>query len=162
MVTAENQFRLEQPPQRVLQPRIAECADRLEQLETEFAPDAGGCLRHLFHRLQAIEPRHQRIVQRSGNGELLERCHQLEARRGPREAPGLQHGLGQLLDEQRHSVGPDSDLLNDGFGQVLAARQPIDDRPDRVASQSIEGEPRDVWMPAEAVIEGRSGCGEES
>ena len=123
VMTAEDQFRLEQPRQRVLQPRSAEGGDRLEQLEAELAPDAGGSLRHLLHRLQAVEPRHQRIVQRGGDGELLERRRQLETRRGLREAPGLQHGLGQLLDEQRHAVGPDGDLVNDRVGQGLAARQ---------------------------------------
>ena len=39
-----------------------------------------------------------------------------------RVARRLQHGLGELLDEQRHAVGPGDDLLQDGVGQRVAAR----------------------------------------
>ncbi len=94
----------------------------------ELAADDGGDLGHLLDLGQAVEAGHQRVVQ---------------ARRHTGVA-GLDDGLGQLLDEERHAVGAGDDGVDDLDGQDGAAAQPLDDRLDAGAAEAVEGEPGDV------------------
>ena len=71
---------------------------------------------------------------------------------------GLQHRLGQLLDEQRHPVGPGRDLLQDFGRQACATCQARDDRLGRTAAEAVEREPRHVRVPAQARLVVRPAC----
>ena len=62
---------------------------------------------------------------------------------------GLQHRLGQLLDEQRHPVGPGRDLAQHLRRQGLLAGQARDDRLGRAAAEAVEREPGHVRVPAQ-------------
>ena len=66
----------------------------------------------------------------------------------PRRAR-LQHRLGQLLDEQRHPVGPGRDLAQHLRRQAPVAGQARDDRLGRAAAEAVEREPRHVRVPAQ-------------
>ena len=70
-------------------------------------------------------------------------------RGGHRRPRGLQHRLGQLLDEQRDSVGPRGDLGQHLGRQAPATGQARDDRLGGAAAEAVEREPRHVRVPAE-------------
>ena len=76
----------------------------------ELAADRGADLRHLLDGGEAVEARHQRIVQRRRDRERRQGAGELIAVAGVREQAGFEHRLGQLLDEQRHAVGLGYDL----------------------------------------------------
>jgi hypothetical protein len=78
-----------------------------------------------LHGRQAVEPRHQRVVQRGGNRQRWEETGELVALLALLEQPRLQHHLGQLLDKQRHPIGLGHHLLHDLGWQDLAARHPV-------------------------------------
>ena len=61
-----------------------------------------------------------------------------------RVARRLQHGLGQLLDEQRHAVGPGDDLLQDGVGQRPPARHRLGEGSALPAGQAVQRDQRRV------------------
>ena len=62
---------------------------------------------------------------------------------------GFDHRLGQLLDEKRHPIRLDDDLLDD-FARKLRAHHAFDQCRTLLAAQSIEGQGRDmvVRIPA--------------
>ena len=66
---------LQPPPQGALVPR----RDGLQQLIGKLAPQRGPELRQALHRRQAIQPRHQRVVQRGGNRQRRQGTGQLIA-----------------------------------------------------------------------------------
>jgi hypothetical protein len=57
------------------------------------------------------------------------------------------HGLGQLLDEQRHAISAIHDLVRDLVGQRFAASDVADHFGPLLGRQSIEIENRYVWVP---------------
>ena len=64
---------------------------------------------------------------------------------GFREHAALDHGLGQLLDEQRHAIGAIDDLVGDLLGQGLAAghvRDHLGALPGRQAVETEQGHVR--------------------
>ena len=65
----------------------------------------------------------------------------------------LQHGLGQLFDEKRHSIGLDCDLVQKLLGQRLPAAQAPHDRGNLLAAQTGQGQPRNNRMTDKVVIE---------
>jgi hypothetical protein len=134
LAAREDQLRRGQPLQRRPQLRLRHRRDRREQRVVEFAPEAGGHLRHLLDPGHAVEPGHQRGVQRGRH-------------RGHR--PGLQHRLGQLLDEQRHPVRPGRDLAQHLRRQDPVAGEAGDDRLGRAAAEAVQREPGHVRVPAQ-------------
>ena len=113
----EHQLGRRQPLQRRPQRRLGHRRDRREQRIGELAPDARRRLRHLLDLGHPVQPGHQRGVKRGRH----------RARARPRRAR-LEHRLGQLLDEQRHPVGPGGDLAQHRERQVAPAGQLRDDR----------------------------------
>ena len=69
--------------------------DRVEQRKRELPADDGGDLRHFAGLAEAVEPGHQRILERRRHRAVF-------ARR-------FHHALGQFLDEQRHAIGLGND-----------------------------------------------------
>ena len=64
LVEELRRHQLVQPPS---QGRPRPRGDGLQQLIGKLAPQGGPELRHGLHRRQAVQPRHQRVVQRGGN-----------------------------------------------------------------------------------------------
>ena len=87
----------------------------------EAAADDGGGLGHLLHRLQAIEPRHQRVVQRCGDRQRAQRSVEVKRVGTLAQHARFDDRLRHLLDEQRHAVGPRGDLVEQRLRQALAA-----------------------------------------
>ena len=81
---------VQSPLQGVLVPR----GDGVQQLIRKLAPQRRPELRHGLHRRQAIQPRHQRVVQRGGDCQRGQGTGQLIALRALLEQPGLQDHLG--------------------------------------------------------------------
>src|SRR5262249_34395023 len=111
---------LQPTPQGLLVPR----GDGLQQLIGKLAPQRSPELRHALHSRQAIEPCHQRVVQRGRNRQRWEGTGQLIAVLALLEQAGLQHHLGQLLHKQRHPIGLRYHLPYDLRRQRLAVRYP--------------------------------------
>ena len=110
----------------------------------ELAPERRADLRHLARRRQAIEPRQQRGVQRRRDRQRRHRPRHRVVIAGVREHAALEHGLGQLLDEQRHAVGALDDLVGDLLGQRLAAGHVRDHLGALPGRQAVEREQRHV------------------
>jgi hypothetical protein len=79
---------------------------------------------HLFDRGQPIEPGHQRVVQRIGNGQQGERLQQLIMVLPLPQQARLQHHLGQLFDKQGDAIGLSHHVPAHLGRQRLARRQP--------------------------------------
>ena len=136
---AEDQFRGEKPVERGVELAWRGRPHGREQRIGELPPDAGGDLRRLLHPAHAVEPCQQRGLQRGGN-------------RGPRIGrTRLDHGLGQLLDEQGHPIGPRGDLGHDlrRPGRCSPVR-PVTMASVDAAAEAVEAQSRDVRMPVES------------
>ena len=133
----EDQLRRGKPVQGGPQLGLGQGRDRREQRVGELPADAGCHLRHLLDPGHPVQPGHQRGVQRGRH------------RRARFGRARLQHRLGQLLDEQRHPVGPGGDLAQHRRRQVPTAGQARDDRLGRAAAEPVEREPRHVRVPAQ-------------
>ena len=111
----------------------------------ELAADHGGRLGHLLDRGEPVETGHQRSLAgspgwpRAGAAPV-----ELVAVAGIGEQAGLEHRLGQLLDEQRHAVGARDDLLEHLGRQRLVARDPFDHCSTLAPAEAIERQGRDV------------------
>ena len=111
----------------------------------EVAADAGGDLCDALDLRQAIEARHQRVVQGRRHAEA--RLGSAGAPRAVLRLPGQLHeGPRQLFDEQRHAVGPGQDLAADRLRQGVAAFDGGRHRLDGGASQAVERQARHVRM----------------
>ena len=119
----------------------------------ELAADHGADLRHLLDRGEAVEARHQRVVQGRRDRERRQRAGQLVAVAGIREQARFQHRLGQLLDEQRHAVGARHDLLDDLGRQRLVARDPCDQIRPLAPAQTAHGQRGDVRLAGPGRLE---------
>ncbi len=65
---------------------------------------------------------------------------------------GFENRLGQLLQEQRHAVGLDDDLLDDLLGK-LASRHALDQRRAQLPAQPAQHQGRDMRMGVPARLE---------
>ena len=85
-------------------------------IEGELATEGGGSLGDLARRPEPIQARQQRGVQAGGNGQAVRRrIAKPNAGRTANDTAndtGLQGGLAQLLDEERHAVGAGNDALD--------------------------------------------------
>ena len=128
----EDQLGRGEPVERGPQLRLRHRRDRREQRVGELAPDAGRRLRHLLDPGHPVQPGHQRGVQRGRH-----------RRRPAARRPGLQHRLGELLDEQRHPVGPGRDLGKHRRGKARgspaerAAIASVAPRPSRLSVRRV-------------------------
>ena len=94
----------------------------------ESAADAGADLCHLFDRGEPVEAGHQRILQRRRDRKRRQRARHHIVIAGVGEEARLDHGLGQLLDEQGHTLRLSQDLVFDVGRQRLATAHAVDDR----------------------------------
>jgi hypothetical protein len=99
-----------QPP---LQGALVPRRNGLQQGIGKLAPERRPELCEALHRRQAVQPRHQRVVQCGGNRQRRQGPGQLIALCPLLEQPRLQHHLGQFLHEQRHPIGLGHHLLHD-------------------------------------------------
>ena len=95
-----------------------------------------------FHRRQAVEPRHQRVLK--GRWDRQRRQSPVEpiALGVLDEDVPFQHRLGELLDEQRVAVGLGDNLVHHFGGQRTAASHPR-----HYASTSLRSSRASVKMP---------------
>src|SRR5215475_5227332 len=73
---------LDELMQLALQGRLVKMRDGLEQLKAELPPKHGAQLRNAFGREESIEPGHERVLQRGGNCQWLQRTAQYIAALG--------------------------------------------------------------------------------
>jgi hypothetical protein len=99
--------------------------DGLQQFIGELTPQGSSELRQGLHRRQAIQPRHQRVVQRGGNGQRRQGAGQPIALRPLLQQAGLQHHRGSLFHKQRHPIGLGHHLFDDLRRQHLALNHPL-------------------------------------
>ena len=109
-----------QPIEIAAQAVRAEGSDRRDEVVGEFAPQGGAELGDGFCRPQAIEPRHERVLQGGGDRKLARRGTAPLARELGRRA-GLQHPLGEFLEEDRNPVGALDDPGRNGSGEEPVA-----------------------------------------
>ena len=117
----EHQLRRRELGEGILELVVTQAADRGQQLVAELPADGRADLGDLLHRRQPVEPRHQAVAQRRWDRQRRQRPVQDIAVRLLLQEAGLQHGLGQLLHEQRHAVRLVDDLVEDLGGQPLAS-----------------------------------------
>ncbi len=115
-----------------------------QQCKRELAPQCRADLRDLAHRLEPVEPRMQRGVQRLRDRERWERAEQFVAALGFADELALEHGPGQFLGEQRHPVGAREDLLDDRPRQRLVAGDLADQRLAVLVIEPLELNGRDM------------------
>ena len=118
----------------------AAVGDGREQGMGEAAADHRANLRHLAGRAQPVEPAGQRGLQRGRD--LMRPVLRQSLRRHRRT--GFDNGLGQLLDEQRHAVGPLEDLLDQFGRQAKLAAEPFDELGAGGAAEPVQGQGVDV------------------
>ena len=71
----------------------------------ELPANHGADLRDLLDRPEAVQASHQEVMKRRRDRQPRQGAGKLPAVARVREQARFQHGLGQLLDEQRHAVG---------------------------------------------------------
>jgi aryl carrier-like protein len=145
---AKDQLGFEQLVERVHQFRVGGAAHGSQELVGKLAADDGCRLGDLLDRRQAVEAGDERIVQGRGNRQQWQRPAQRQAAATLLEDPHLEHGLGQFLDEQRHAVGLGEDLLQHFVGKRFVARQGLHHGLARLPPNPVQGERRDVRVPA--------------
>ena len=118
--------------------------DRGEQLVGELAADGGADLGHLL----AGARRSSRAISEScsvaGMANGGSGPQRVAVARVPEQA-GLEHRLGQLLDEQRHAVGLGDDLISTSAGSGLP-RRGRSTIAALAAAEPVEGQQGDVRM----------------
>ena len=157
---AKDQFGLDQLTHRFGELALRESSERGDGAMVEAAADDRRGLRHLLHRLQPIEPRHQRVVQRRRDRQRAQRAVQVIRVRALAQHARFDDRLGHLLDEQRHAVGLRGDLVEQRLGQALAVGDAGDDRLGRCATKPVQCQPGDDRMAAEGHDKGRA-CGDQ-
>ena len=108
---AKDQLRVEQLIEGIAQRRIVDAADGRQQFVREVPADDRCGLSDFLDRREAVEPGHERIVKSRGDRQRRQRPAQCQAPGPLLEDAHFEHGLGQLLDEQRHAVGLGQDLV---------------------------------------------------
>ena len=141
------ELRLHQLLQPLSQGPLVPWRDGLQQLVGKLAPQRRPELCQAFHRGQAVQPRHQRVVQRGRNRQRGEEPGQLIALGLLLEQAGLQHHLRQLFDKQRHPIGLGHDLLDDLRGQGLAVGDLADHLHGLALGQPVQRDLGEVRAP---------------
>ena len=157
---AKDQFGIDQLTHRVGELALRESSERGDGAMVEAAADDRGGLRHLFHRLQPIEPRHQRVVQRRWDRQRAQRAVEVIRVRALAQHARFDDRLRHLLDEQGHAIGLRGDLVDQRLGQALAVGDAGDDRLGRRATKPVQCQPRDDRMAPEGRDKGRA-CGDQ-
>ena len=113
---AKRQPRLGQPRERIVDLHLAHRGDPCDQLVAELAPDRRPDLCDLLDRLESVQPRHQRVPERGRDGNAMGGAHVFVMISYVLELARFEDGLGQFLDEQRHTIGLGKDLLEQVSG----------------------------------------------
>ncbi len=123
---AENQVRLDQLAQGVVEVGVRALGDRRQHGPRELPADGRADLRDLLDRRQAVEPGQERGLEGGRDRDRRQgTIGHIGVIGGPQGA-AVEHGAGDLLDEQRHPVGVVHDLAQDRLGQALSAGHPLD------------------------------------
>ncbi len=125
-----------------------ELRHRHQQLLAETPPDGRRELGDLLDRRQPVEARHERVLQRCRYRQRRQRAVEGVAIAGIVEQSGLEHGLGQLLDEKRHAVGLLNDLIEQLVGQRLAAGDLENHVRGLAAAETVQRDHRHLAVPA--------------
>ena len=144
--------------QRAAQSLFGQARDGEEQVVGKLPPDAGPDLGDVLDRGLAVEPGHQRVVQRGRDREVHLVAQHLIAIRGFHDIFRVEHGAGELFDIERHPVRLVGDLRLDRRGQRLAAGELVDQPPAFAPPQPVE---RQVRQMREG-LPGRDEIGPES
>ncbi len=138
------QLRVDELVQAALQGPLLERRDRLQHLVGELAPEDRAELRDFANARQAIEPRHQQVLQRGGDRDVRERTRQLVALLAIAHEIRLDDRLRQLLHVQRHAVGLVDHVFDHLDGHRLAAGALHDQRLHLRALEPAERDRRHV------------------
>ena len=65
---------------------------------------------------------------------------------------GFEHGLGQLLDEQRYAVGALDNLVDDVVGEAGVAGKPLDQRGAVPSAEPVQRQHRHMRLSAPGVL----------
>ena len=142
---AEDKLRGDESIERCLKLGLRQRNDGGKQFVIELPADAGADLRNLFHHwCEAVEARHQRIVQGGWNSQRRQRPGEDVAVSDVAEQSGFEHGFGELLREERHALRARQNLLKHFGGQRLASSDPLDQRPGLCLRQAVQREQRHV------------------
>ena len=111
---ANHQTGLGEPIQRPLKPSFPAPRNSGQQLVFEIPTDDSADLRNVSGiGSKPIETGHQRCVQTCRHGRRRGRSGGHNLWNHARSRPGFQCGAGQFLHEQRHTIRPADDLIND-------------------------------------------------
>ena len=141
---AEDQFGFDQLAQTLCDLACWQRRCRSDQRVGKLAADCGARLRDLLDRRVAVEPRHQRILQRRGDRQERQRTDQRKTIVLLAQQTGFENRLGQFLDEQRHAVGAGYDLVRQPRRQWFP-RDAADHRRTLLATEPAQHDERDVW-----------------
>ena len=141
---AIDQLGLDQLVQGILERHLVERGHGGQQLVAEHAAERRGQMRDVLDAGEAIEARHQRVVQGFGNRQQRQRTGQTEPVSRGLESAQLEHRLGELLDIEGHAVGPGDDMVEDLGRQLPAAGHLLDQRRRLAVAEMGEGERGDV------------------
>src|SRR5262245_56269004 len=148
-----DELRVHELREGVLQRRIGDTRDRRQQLAGEGPAERRGHLRDFLYRRQAVQARHQRLVQRRRDRERRERPGEGVLVALVLEYARLQRRLRQLLDEERHAIGSRDGPLEDFIRQRLAAGYRLDQGGAFAAGQASECDAGDVRTIAPGRLE---------
>ena len=113
---AKDQFCIDQLTHRFGELALRESSERGDGAMVEAAADDRCDLRHVFHRLQPIEPRHQRVVQRRWDRQRTQRAVQVIRVRALSQHAQFDDRFRHLLYEQGHAIGLRGDLVDQRLG----------------------------------------------
>ncbi len=135
---------------------LRECGKRGNCSVIKTTADDGGDLGHFLDRLQSIEPRHQRVVQRARDRQRAQRRIEVISLRGLAQRAQFDDRLCHFLDKKRYPVGLCRDLVEESVRHLLAARDARDDCLGRHAAEPIQRQPGDDRMAAKGCDKGRA------
>ncbi len=121
-----------------LQGRTRDRRNRLDQAMGKFASDRGADLRDVPHGRQAVESRHQRILQGRRNRQRRKRGAKHVTARLFSQQVGFEHRFGEFFHKERHAVGLGDDLLQHFVRQRLACRQATDHLERMASSEAVQ------------------------
>lgn len=126
--------------------RLRVSRDRPDHLLVELPADAGSDLRHLACWSQAVEARHERLLQRRRNGQRRKWADELEMAIAWRCLPDhrFKDRFRQFLDEQRHALSAGEDGFDDDGRKLPSARRTVDKRSGCWPPEAIEAEECDM------------------
>jgi hypothetical protein len=112
----------------------------------ELAANHGTDLRHLLDRPEPIEAGQQRAVQGVGDGPRRQRAIKHVPPAFLAQEARFEHRPGELLDEQRHSVGLGLDLLQNFRRQRPAAGHVLHKRHDLARPEAVQAQKRGMGV----------------